>query len=355
MADIDFGALQPLIDDENVFRITVNSPKHIHIWHRDRGLESADIEFADESAVDALAERIAAAINMPLDYQHPILDVRLAHGVRVMLISRYVSSQGTVIHVEKAYNDELTIDKLVKFGALSQNAADFLIACLKAHRKIAFIGGYHSGRISAMNAFALHIPEVAPTVVIEPYSSIHLPNHKNIVKLESQKSSFMNGANLNNNALLDAALRLKPHRLIVADIDGSEVNGLLHAMYNGLDVMFSMSASDTRDTLARLESMATANNLSTPVVLIRRQIAESIDLIVHVDLMNDAFQRMISITSIEDMQGDMVTMKTIFGREHGLTGGDLEATGVIPERTLERIRNSGKDVTVDEAIFEAKA
>jgi pilus assembly protein CpaF len=206
-----------------------------------------------------------------------------------------------------------------------------------------------------MNAFAQHIPEIAPTVVIEPFNTIHLPKHKNLVKLESQQAKFMDGANLDNNALLDAALRLKPHRLIVADIDGSEVNGLLQAMYNGLDVMFSMSATDPRDTLARLETMATANSLSTPVIMIRRLIAESIDLIVHVDLMNDAFQRIISITAIEDMQGDMVTMKTIFDREHGLAGGDFVATGVIPERTLARIRNSGKDVSVDESIFEAKS
>ena len=252
MTDIDFGALQPLMDDEKVFRITVNSPKNIHIWHGDTGLQSADVAFADESALDALAERIAAAVNIPLDYQHPIADVRLPAGVRVMLISRYVSSQGTVIHIEKAHDDELSIEKLVKFGAISQDATDFLLACIMAHRKIAFIGGYHSGRKAAMNAFAQDIPEIAPTVVIEPFNAIHLPKHKNLVKLESQQAKFMDAANLNNNALLDAALRLKPHRLIVADIDGSEVNGLLQAMYNGLDVMFSMSATDPRDTLARL-------------------------------------------------------------------------------------------------------
>lgn len=355
MTDIDFGALQSLMDDEKVFRITVNSPKSIHIWHRDEGLQRSAVQFSNESEIQALAERIAGAVSMPFDYQHPIADVRLLAGVRVMLISRYVSSQGTVIHIEKAHDDELTVEGLVKFGALSQAAADFVLACIPSHRKLAFIGGYHSGRNAALNAFARHIPKIAPTVVIEPFSTIHLPEHENVVKLESQQVSFSDGAQLNNKALLDAGLRLKPHRLIVADLDGSEVSGLLHAMYNGLDVMFSMSAADPREVLARLESMATANNLNRPIIMIRREIASSIDLIVHVDLMNDAFQRIVSITALEGMQGDMVTMKDIFVREQGMAGGDLVPTGVIPERTLERIRAEGKDVDVDEAIFQVQA
>ena len=350
MTDIDFGALAPLMDDEKVVRITVSNPESIHIWHFDEGLQRSDVRFADERAVQTLAENLAAAVSMPLDYQHPITDVRLPNGVRALLISPHISSQGTVIHIEKAHDDDMTVENLVGFPALSQEAADFLLACIPAHCKIAFVGGYHSGRKTVLNAFARHIPHIAPTVIIQPFNTIHLPQHTNVVKLESQQASFMPGTHLNNQALLDAGLRLKPHRLIIAELDGSEIGGLLHAMYNGLDTFFAMSAMSPTDAVARLESMATANNLSLPLMAIREQIATSLDVVVHVDLMADGFQRIVSVATIEGMQGDSIYLQSIFAREHGMAGGELLPTGAIPERTLRRIQAAG--VEVDATIFQ---
>jgi|GEM_PF-5850219 len=350
MTEIDFGVLTPLMQDEKVTRITVASHAFISIWHNDRGMEDSDISFEDEAAVHDLAERIAASADMPFDYQHPITDVRLPDGTRVMLIHRYISSGGTVLRIEKAFDDGITLEKIISLGAISQDAADFLLACVKGHRKLAFIGGYHSGRKTGLNAISRHIPLPAPTVIIQPFNTIHLPEHRNVVKLESQQSSFMNVPHLNNQALLEAGLRLKPHRLIVAELDGTEVNTLLTAMQNGLDTFFSMGAVDVKDAIKQLGTMATANNLSRPVISIREQIVDSLDVIVHVDLMMDGLQRFVSISCIEGMQGDSIKFMPVFEREHGLAGGDLKATGNIPERTLSRIEENG--IEVDRGIFE---
>jgi pilus assembly protein CpaF len=350
MADIDFGALTPLMQDPKIIRITVQNPSSIQVWHVDDGLISSDIHFTNDDEVQALAASIAAFVSMPFDYQHPITDVRLADGVRALLISRYVSSGGTVIHIEKAYDDEMTVETLVNIKALSQAAADFLLACVRGHGKITVVGGYHSGRKTTLNAITRLIPKIAPIVIIQPFNAIHLPEHTNVVKLESQQTAFMNVNHLNNKALLDAGLRLKPHRLIIAELDGTEISGVLNAMQNGLDTFFAMSATHPVDAVAHLETMATASNFSRPIMAIREQIADSLDVIVHVDLMADGYQRIVSVATIEGMQSDSINITSIFEREKGLAGGDLLPTGNIPTRTIQRLKANG--VEVDEALFQ---
>lgn len=348
--NFDYGPLAQLMQTEDIHTIYVNDPQHIYVWHKWNGYQAADVSFDDAAHLANFAHSLANAAGQPLNAANPIVETRLADGSRATLIISPVATKGAVIQISKPINDDFTMEKLVEIGATSAAAANFLTACVKSRMNIAVVGGMNSGKTTFLNVLVDEISRQARLAVIQPISTLAI-KHPDAVILESRKADVNGAGAVTNRLLLQAALELDPHRIILAELDGTEVDVLLNAFNIGYSGMFAMSGSGGRDALSRLESSAVSANLSTPLLTIREQLARHLDLIVHVELFElgeIALKRIVGISEVRGMKGDTIEVVPLFERPRDRD--ELLALGEIPH-LLERIRQLGR-AEVDEAWFQ---
>jgi pilus assembly protein CpaF len=327
------GPLEPLLKDDTVNDILVNGPQRIFI-ERAGKLTLTDITFKDERHLLRIIDKIVSAVGRRVDESNPYVDARLADGSRFNAMVPPVAVDGSLVSIRKFKKEKLAINDLVKFGAFTEEMAAYLQAAVSCRLNIIVSGGTGSGKTTTLNALSSFIDNTERVLTIEDTAELQL-QQVHVGRMESRPANVEGKGAVTQRDCLRNALRMRPDRIIVGETRGEEVIDMLQAMNTGHDgSMTTIHANNARDGISRLENMVAMAGIEMPLKAVRAQIASAVNLIVQASRLQDGSRRMVSITEITGMEGDVISMQEVFRYERlglapdGKIIGRFNATGV---------------------------
>jgi len=332
---LGLGPMEPLLRDETVTEVMVNGPQQVYI-EREGRLELTNVTFQNDEHVMKIIQRIIAPIGRRVDESSPMVDARLADGSRVNAIIPPLSLVGPVVTIRKFSATPFTVEDLVRFGTATPEMFEFLEACVKARLNIFVSGGTGSGKTTMLNILSSFIPDDERIVTIEDAAELQL-RQEHVVTLEARPANIEGKGAIPIRELVRNALRMRPDRIVVGECRSAEALDMLQAMNTGHDGSMSTGhANSPRDMLSRLETMVLMAGMDLPLRAIREQIASAVDLIVHQNRLKDGSRKIVNITEVQGMEGDVVVMQDIFVFEQtavveGKIQGKLKPTGIRPK------------------------
>jgi pilus assembly protein CpaF len=341
---LGYGPLEPLLRDDTITEIMVNGPKKIYI-ERNGKIERTNVVFEDDEHLMRIIERIVAPLGRRVDESMPYVDARLPDGSRVNIVIPPISLIGPVVTIRKFYRTPLTVEDLIRLGSATPEVMEFLKACVQAKINIVVSGGTGSGKTTLLNILSGFIPEGERIITIENAAELQL-RQEHVVTLETRPPNIEGKGEITMRDLVINALRMRPDRIIVGECRGGEAFDMLQAMNTGHEgSMTTIHANSPRDALARLENMVLMAGTDLPHRAIREQIAMAIDLIVQTARMRDGSRKIVSLTEIQGLEGEVITTTELFKFEHyGMEGGKivgrLVPTGIRP-RFIDRLEEAG--------------
>ena len=352
---LGFGPLEELLADPDVSDIMVNGPDQTYIEKSGR-LQIAPIRFRDESHLFQIAQRIVNQVGRRVDQTTPLADARLKDGSRVNVIVPPLSLRGTAISIRKFSEKPITLDMLKGFGSMSDKMCTALKIAGACRMNVVISGGTGSGKTTMLNAMSKMIEPGERVITIEDAAELRL-QQPHWLPLETRPPNLEGQGAITIGDLVKNALRMRPDRIILGEIRGSEAFDLLAAMNTGHDgSMCTLHANSPREALGRMENMILMGDIKIPKEAISRQIAESIDLIVQVKRLRDGSRRTTSITEVIGMEGEVIVTQELFAFEYvdedenGRIIGDYRGSGLRPY-TLEKARQFGFDQAYLEACL----
>lgn len=350
---VGLGPIQQLINDPEISEIMVNGPTQIFV-ERSGKLEQVNYSFRDNDHVLHIIDKIVSPLGRRIDESMPMVDARLQDGSRVNAIIPPLSLVGPVITIRKFTRDPLTIHDLIRFGTLSPKMATFLEACVKGRLNIVISGGTSSGKTSTLNVLSSYIPDNERIVTIEDAAELQL-HQRHVITLESRPPNIEGKGAITIRDLVRNSLRMRPDRIVIGEVRSGEALDMLQAMNTGHDGSLTTGhANSPRDMLSRLETMVLMAGMDLPVRAIREQMASAIDLIVQQARLRDGSRKIVNITEVVGMEGDVITLQDIFRfegggfDERGRLKGEARATGVRP-KCLEKLYLAG--IVIPDDIF----
>ncbi len=354
---LGLGPLEPLLADPTINDILVNGHRNVFV-ERFGKLERAQTRFRDEKHLLRIIDKIVTRIGRRVDESNPWVDARLEDGSRVNAIIRPCSIDGPSISIRKFSKSPLTMQRLVQGDALSDPASKLLQALVEARMNVLISGGTGSGKTTMLNAMSSFIDERERIVTIEDAAELQL-QQAHVVRLETRPSNPSGGGAVNQRDLVRNALRMRPDRIIVGEVRGAETFDMLQAMNTGHDgSMTTVHANTARDALGRIEQMVSMMGVEFPIAALRAQIAAGLHFVVQLSRLADGHRRVMSISEITGMEGDVITMQDIFvfrkeGRgENGEVLGRFTPTGIRP-RSADQLLAAGVDL--DPSFFRVEA
>jgi pilus assembly protein CpaF len=332
---IGLGPLEPLLRDETVTEVMVNGPRQVYI-EREGRLELTNVIFQNDEHVMRIIDRIIAPIGRRVDEASPMVDARLSDGSRVNAIIPPLSLVGPVLTIRKFATSPFTVDDLIRFGTATPDMFEFLRACVQARLNIFVSGGTGSGKTTTLNVLSSFVPEDERIVTIEDAAELQL-RQAHVVTLESRPPNIEGRGAIPIRELVRNALRMRPDRIVVGEVRSGEALDMLQAMNTGHDGSMSTGhANSPRDMLARLETMVLMAGVDLPLRAIREQIASAVDLVVQQSRLKDGARRIVAITEVQGMEGDVIVMQDVFvfeqtGVSEGRIQGRLKPTGIRPK------------------------
>jgi pilus assembly protein CpaF len=331
-----YGPIEPLVQVDGLTEIMVNGPYIVYI-EQDGKLTETGIKFLDDDHVERIVKRIVLPLGRLAERDNPLIDARLPDGSRVNAVIRPCAIDGPNITIRKFAKEKLTIDDLLSFGSLSENMIQFLEAAVVARRNIIVSGGTGSGKTTLINALSGFIPDGERVVTIEDAAELQL-KQRHVVRLETKKATPESPTEITIRQCVINALRMRPERIIVGECRGGEALDMLQAMNTGHDgSMTTIHANAPRECISRLETLVLMAGVDLPVLIVRKQIASSIHLIVQAARLRDGSRKITHITEVLGMEGDNVVMQDIFTFEDwgdapdNKIEGAHEATGIRPQ------------------------
>ena len=348
------GPLEPLLQDESINDILVNGPHKIFI-ERAGKLELSDVTFKDEKHLLRIIDKIVSAVGRRVDESNPYVDARLADGSRFNAMVPPIAVDGSLVSIRKFKKEKLAIDDLVKFGAFTEEMAAYLQAAVACRLNVIVSGGTGSGKTTTLNALSSFIDDSERILTIEDTAELQL-QQTHVGRMESRPPNVEGKGAVSQRDCLRNALRMRPDRIIVGETRGEEVIDMLQAMNTGHDgSMTTIHANSARDGVSRLENMIAMAGIEMPIKAVRSQISSAVNLIVQASRLQDGSRRMVSITEVTGMEGEVISMQEVFRYQRvGLTPdnkivGHFTATGVRSHYS-ERFKLWGYDLPP--AIFE---
>jgi pilus assembly protein CpaF len=280
-----------------------------------------------------------------VDESSPYVDARLPDGSRVNAIIPPLSLVGPVITIRKFAKNPITLEQLIQFGTINNEALQFLKACVESRLNIVISGGTGSGKTTLLNIMSQFIPGDERIITIENAAELQL-RQEHVVTLESRPPNIEGKGEVTIRQLVINSLRMRPDRIIVGEVRDDAALDMLQAMNTGHDgSMTTVHSNSPRDTLARIETMTLFAGTELPVRAIREQVASAIDLVIHQERMRDGTRKVVNITEVSGMEGDIITMTDLFvfeqtGFEDGKVIGRLRPTGLRP-KFMDKIEMTG--------------
>src|SRR5213075_532876 len=305
------GPLERLLADESVTEIMVNGPYEIWIERGGR-LYASDVVFNDESHLRRIINKMVAQVGRRIDESSPMVDARLPDGSRVNAVIPPLSLSGPLVTVRKFSNKRLDLDELVRLGSLSSDTVDFLRRCVLAELNVLISGGTGSGKTTLLNALSQAISDSERIVTIEDAAELQLKqNH--VLRMEARPKNIEGSGEITIRELVRNSLRMRPDRIIVGEVRGAEALDMLQAMNTGHDgSLTTVHANTCRDALARVETMVLMAGYDLPVRAIRQQVSSALDMIIHLERLEDGSRRVTAITEVQRMESDVITLQDIF-------------------------------------------
>jgi pilus assembly protein CpaF len=341
---LGFGPLEPLLADDTITEIMVNGPKNVYI-ERAGNIFRSNVTFEDEDHVLRVLDRIVAPLGRRIDESSPTVDARLPDGSRVNAVIRPIALCGPTITIRKFSRRPFTVEDLIRFGTITPEIAEFLRACVIARLNIIVSGGTGSGKTTFLNVLSGFIPNDERIVTIENAAELQL-RQEHVVSLESRPANIEGRGEISIRDLVVNSLRMRPDRIVVGECRSGEALDMLQAMNTGHDgSLTTVHSNSPRDTLSRVEVMVLMAGMDLPVRAVREQVASAVDLIVHQERMRDGTRKIVKITEVQGMEGDVITMSDIFefeqtGLEAGKVIGRIRPTGLRP-KFIDKIESSG--------------
>jgi pilus assembly protein CpaF len=351
------GPLEPLLKDDTVNDILVNGPNRVFVERAGR-LELTDVRFKNERHLLRIIDKIVSAVGRRVDESNPYVDARLKDGSRFNAMVPPVAVDGSLVSIRKFKKDKLGIDDLVRFGAFSEEMAAYLQAAVSTRLNVIVSGGTGSGKTTTLNALSSFIDDKERVLTIEDTAELQL-QQIHVGRMESRPPNVEGKGAVTQRDCLRNALRMRPDRIIVGETRGEEVIDMLQAMNTGHDgSMTTIHANNARDACSRLENMVAMAGIEMPLKAVRSQISSAVNLIVQASRLQDGSRRMVSITEVTGMEGDVISMQEVFRyqrtglRPDGKIIGHFTACGVR-SHYAERFRQWGYDLPA--AIYEPVA
>jgi len=351
---LGLGPLEPLLHDEAITDIMVNGPNQIYVERKGK-LELTDIKFRDNSHVMSIATRIVTAIGRRVDESSPICDARLMDGSRVNVIAPPLAIRGCSISIRKFSKKKITLDIMAQQNNISQKLCTVLKIAGACRLNMIVSGGTGSGKTTLLNAISQMIDHGERVVTIEDAAELQL-QQPHVVPLETRPANLEGHGEITMRDLVKNALRMRPDRIILGEVRGAEAIDLLQAMNTGHDgSLGTLHANNPREALTRLENMVGMAGLNLPSKAIRTQIASAVNMIVQIQRMRDGYRRVIAVTEIVGMEGDVVVTQDLFRYEfqgedeNGKLIGEFKSTGLRPHFT-DRAAYFGLEKPLLEAI-----
>ena len=336
LADITgYGPIQILLDDPENSEIMVYGPKQVYVERKGK-LQDVDVHFNDEDHLMRIINRMLHSIGKQVNYESPTADARLPDGSRLNVIIPPVSVDGPCITIRKFLHNMFTTEEYINLGSATKEMMEFLKACVVSRMNIIVSGNTSSGKTTLLNILTGFIPNNERIVTIEDAAELQL-KQKYVVRLETKPPNVDGVGAVNTRDLVRNSLRMRPDRIIVGEARGREALDMLQSMNTGHDgSMTTLHANSPRDTISRLETMTLMSGLDLRTKAIRQQIASAVDLIVHMERLSDGTRKIVRITEVPRMEGDVVTLSDIFTfdqtgtDESGKILGEMQATGLRP-------------------------
>ncbi len=353
---IGLGPLEYLIERDDITEIMVNGPDRVYV-ERGGTIYRTDTAFADNNQVLSAIERIVSPLGRRIDESSPMVDARLPDGSRVNAIIPPLSLVGPTITIRKFSRKALGAEDLVRFGSVSPEIVKFLAVCVAVRKNILISGGTGSGKTTLLNILSSFLPNRERIVTIEDAAELQL-QQEHLVRLESRPPNVEGRGAITIRDLVRNALRMRPDRIVVGECRGGEALDMLQAMNTGHDgSLTTIHANSPRDALARLETLVLMAGFDLPLRAIREQVASAIHIVVQISRERDGSRKVINVSEITKMEGDVITMQDIFSfrqtgwdAENRITGV-YEPTGAIPT-FLEEIQRAKLDLDI--GIFNKK-
>nr|WP_238626282.1 CpaF family protein [Aggregatilinea lenta] len=349
---LGFGPLEPLLAEDSVTEIMVNGPKNVYI-ERAGNLTRSNVAFEDEEHVLRVLDRIVAPLGRRIDESSPTVDARLPDGSRVNAVIRPIALCGPTITIRKFSKRPFTVEDLIRFGSMTPEIAEFLRACVIGKLNMVVSGGTGSGKTTLLNVLSSFIPNDERIITIENAAELQL-RQEHVVTLESRPSNIEGRGEVSIRDLVVNSLRMRPDRIVVGECRSGEALDMLQAMNTGHEgSLTTLHSNSPRDTLSRLEVMCLMAGMDLPIRAIREQVASALDLIVHQERLRDGTRRIVKITDVQGMEGDVITMSDIFefeqtGIEAGKVIGRIRPTGLRP-KFIDKIESAG--IHLPPAVF----
>ena len=352
---LGLGPLESLLCESDITEIMVNGHANVYVERRG-AIEQTAKQFVDDGQVRLVIERIIAPLGRRLDESSPMVDARLPDGSRVNAIIAPLAIDGPTLTIRRFGTKRFGIDDLLAVGAITPPVLDFLRAAVEARLNIVVSGGTGSGKTTLLNALSTFIPRRDRIVTIEDAAELKLVQ-PHVVRLESRPPNLEGRGAVLIRDLVRNSLRMRPDRIVVGECRGGEALDMLQAMNTGHDgSLTTVHANTARDALSRIETMVLMAGFELPVRAIREQIAGAVDIIVQVSRLRDGSRRVVGVSEVVGMEGDVVTMQELVRyRQRGVDAqgtviGDFEPCGVQPN-CLVRFEELG--IPYDSVTFQA--
>jgi pilus assembly protein CpaF len=304
--------LQPLIEDKSITEIMVNGPNNIFIEKHGRIIR-ADVQFSSEDKLRDVINNIVAKVNRTINESSPIVDARLQDGSRVNAVVPPITLSGATLTIRKFPEKPMTSEELVRYSSITEEVSSFLQKLVCSKYNIFVCGGTGSGKTTFLNALSNFIPKDERIITIEDSAELQIVNVDNIVKLETRNSNSEGKGEISIRDLIKASLRMRPERIIVGEVRGSEAFDMLQAMNTGHDGSLSTGhANSAKDMINRLETMVSSGSTSLPLETIRKQIASAIDIIIHLSRLRDKSRRTMEISEIVGYENGEIVLNPLF-------------------------------------------
>jgi pilus assembly protein CpaF len=329
------GPIERLLSDDSVTEIMVNGPFDVWVERQGR-LYQTTVRFNDDSHLRRIINKMVAQVGRRIDESSPMVDARLPDGSRVNAVIPPLSLSGPLITIRKFANKRLDLNEMIRLGTLSEETVGFLQRCILAQLNILISGGTGTGKTTLLNALSQAISDSERIVTIEDAAELQL-KQAHVLRLEGRPKNIEGQGEITIRDLVRNSLRMRPDRIIVGEVRGAEALDMLQAMNTGHDgSLTTVHANAPRDALSRVETMVLMAGYDLPLRAIRNQVASALDLIVHLERLEDGSRRVTAITEVQRMESEVITLQDIFAfkiqeitRDH-MVKGQLETTGLRP-------------------------
>jgi pilus assembly protein CpaF len=345
---VGLGPLEDMLADKSISEIMVNGPHDI-FFEQEGKIKKSEITFTNDRQVYNVIEKIIAPIGRRIDEKVPYVDARLADGSRVHAIIKPCSLDGSTITIRKFPDKRLTHKDLINFGSMTQNMADFLRLAVEAGRNVVVSGGTGSGKTTLLQVLASFIPANQRIITVEDSAELLLPQD-HVVRLETKPPSLEGEGEVSIRTLVKQTLRMRPDRIVVGECRGGEALDMLQAMNTGHDgSMTTVHSNSPRDCIGRLETLVQYASTGISPRAIKEMIASAVHLIVQQSRLDDGSRRITAISEVGGMQGDVITLQTVFEYKQkgmdkkGKIVGEYVSSGFIP-KFVEKLQKKGYNI-----------